>query len=828
MSKYNPRYIENGLLVVGEESWAWWKISRVSAQFRTVDKYEAVATRLSRALESITPEGKGLRVQFRVVRTEFDTEVWRKNLDEYSTPPPGAEKLYEWYTGLMQEHIRSREFMDSELYLGVCLPGQKDEASLRGGLAQARHLIGSFTNGNDLAPTEEELATTRGVAKAFETELSLTLEEEDGLGKALIPATARELVWLIRKPYHNVHDCPIDDIPDLAFFSGDMINTLVNSHIDIEPRSLRVHSPDSDFWTSFASISKFPSTIQWPEQTSWLGHITALEPDAEVCINATIVRAGTVVARLKDLRSSVGEEHREAFEAGTSDREDLDYQLGSVDAKLKNAQNNQTGWVDMTVRVQLRGETEKELDTIMVRLRKRLLEHGYIFNAPAFKQVELLNESLPAGKWARGLHSISLDLDAVGASGCMLSFDVGTPECEGMYTGYNVYGESRPVFSNPNYATQTNRPPGTIIVGIPGSGKSSAALTMAFQSFLMGHTVALIDPKSDTDRLATWLGPEFVRYIDMTQEESGLLDPFLMMSALAGDTGEDADPNAAISSVLGVCVTLLNLKNEREHKDAVSDAIRTVIDAQLAGGRKACMSALVDYMSASTDRITRSLGAELAGFRSDAYGRLLFSNGESSLKPAKGKFTIITLNGLNIPDPEAPKDEYGPSELLALSVMYLVMMYVQRMMMSDSLTQAAGQRIQSRKTIFIDESWAIFSIPEGRSACLSILRLGRSMGTGSVFITQRLTDVPNANNFASTIMAFGCADSDIDDYITTLDMSIDPEIVKSLRAKKNKGSCLISDVERRRGVMRTELWCDEFSAVIDTTPGAPPPPPRRR
>jgi len=820
--EYHIRWIEDGLLIGHNRAQAWFRLARVSCQLQPVIEYESLARRISQALEAVTPEASGLNVQLRIVRQPFDVDEWRETLDTYAQPPAGAHDMYDEYFTRMQQHLTAQQFLDTDVYLGIDIATQGATGNALGIL---RKWIGGIVDGNTDTPTDSELTNCRTHVDTYYRELSNLLDTDIATGVHI--ATPREIVWLLRKPYWDTYDCPTADIPDVDYFDDAFISTLLDERLTVGRDGITVDTDTGSFATSFASLGKYPDYMEWPQSLSWYAVATSVTPDVEVTINATIVRKKDVVKRLKDLEASVNEEVLDAAENLTSDREDLRDQESEAKDKRKRAERGDTGWVDMSVRLQLRAPTMSELTERRGRLRRALAEAGYTLITPPNMQHQLALEAMPGGTWV-GLHRTSFDLDAIGASGCLLSFDVGSSNKVGPYIGHTTLFEHRPVFFNPNFACQTNEPPGTIVVGQPGRGKTSLSLTLAFQSFLMGHTTLFVDPKADTDRLATWLGPEFVNYIDMTREQAGLLDPFFAASGIGeGNVSAAEIAEMAQNSVMGVVTTLLGIRDDRAEKNTISEAITDVIEAAKNGGRPACMNALVDHLLTGDKHNSRALGAQLRGYASNAYGRLLFSDGNVALQSPKGKFTIITLNGLAIPDPELDRNEYQEENLVALAVMYLVMMYAQRLMMSDALSQRAGARIQTRKTIFLDEAWSVFATKEGRAAASSILRLGRSMGTGSVFISQRLTDIPDASKYASSIFAFGCANEDVDDYIRILDLETTPEFVKKqFGSKAAKGVCLASDVAGRKAVMKADLWNPDFAAVIDTTPGAPPPPPR--
>lgn len=797
---YSPSHISDGLLILPDTTWFWFALPTESKQYSPVETYEAFARNVARALDSVVPDSGELKIQLRIVRKPFDSQRWHQAL--LRNNPAGAN--LDSYAQKMRNYLDSARFNETAVFLGIENQSspREEQSFLKALLSSANTLAG----GRDTAPAESELLKLeRQLA-----EYAKALTEHVGAREA----DSEEIAWLIRKPYWNTENCPSSDLPENATFDAAFISSLVEETVVTHGRYLEVGEAPDSFYTTFLSLGTYPENLNWPQELSWYSQVTGLEPEAEITINANITQLREVLRRLGKLKTAVHEEAEEAHEFDTSDAGDMAERASEVAVKIKQAKSRGTGWIDMTCRIQLRGTSPEDLNTRSRRLQKALRDSSYTLQRPAHEQYDLLLEALPGGARQDTLHSISTDLEAIGATGALLSFKVGDDNDAGMYIGYTTEGEASPVFLDPNRAPMTNNPPGVLISGKPGFGKTFLTLTLAYSAYLQGKTVVYVDPKSDSDDLATWIGTENINYIDMTSAEPGLLDPFVVAESL----NDEEDPNLAFNAVVGICTMLTGIQNERTHKDAIVAAVREVIDTCIARGDKPSMNMLVQFLSNQKDQIPRSLGAQLSGYASDRYGRLLFSDGRAKLDRAAGKFTIIVMNGLSLPEQGTPREEYQPEHAVAMAVFYSTMMFAQRLMMLDALSGEAGKRMQKPKAVLIDEAWTLFATAEGRSAANSILRLGRSMNTAFTLVTQKVSDIPGSNTYISTYFAFnpGTDPANVDDVAEALALEINREDISSLP----RGTCLMRDTSGRKARVRIDPWDKELFAAIDTTPGS--------
>jgi hypothetical protein len=745
------RHIGNGFFVTENEAWAVLHLPSSYHTYDQIPRYEEHATAVTQALNAVFPDEGELRIQLRTIRVPFDVDEWTEQVKgTVNTGRINSDRVlgdrFTRYIERMSDHVRAQGFLDRATYLLISIE-TRDISETRNLMNSMRRMWDTFRG--TLAPLG--LPTDPGVSDTEAAHYEQSAHHYAHVISSKLPgaraAIAQEIVALIRAPFARRSGA--DTIPDLDTFPADAIASVIDEQVTFG-RDVIEHTDENEtFYSAIVSVGVFPEHTDWPKQMSWFSIAESYAPDAEVTITANILSAREVLRRLDSVNTKTQEQLEDAEKYATSDTRKYSTHSNRLEAVRENVESTGNGWVEMTCRLHITARTAEEVAERRRRITKELREYGYIAFPDRYEQRNLFAEAMPGGAWQRGLHSLYYDINMIGATGCLLAYDVGDDNRAGMYLGHSLDGDATPVFFDPNRATQTNLPPGVLISGRPGMGKTFTALTLAYQAYVSGKTLVYLDPKADSEPLAQWLGKENINYINVTEAEAGLLDPFVMAAML----NDQEDPKLAHNSAVAVATMLTGIYSERRHKDAISRAVHSVIDAGLASGTQVTMMNLVDYLLIQTDDESRSLGAELSGFANDTFGRLLFSNGTARLEKARGRFTIIVMNGLSLPSSETPREEFTPEHACAMSVFYMSMMLAQRLMMMDAL--AEGHKDERRRTepkvVIMDEAWALFATPEGRAAANSILRLGRSMNTAFAMVTQRPDDIPNSSTYISPI-----------------------------------------------------------------------------
>lgn len=135
-----------------------------------------------------------------------------------------------------------------------------------------------------------------------------------------------------------------------------------------------------------------------------------------------------------------------------------------------------------------------ELERRVTTLRERFGDVA--LHRPRGLQHALFADHLPQpGGGAVGDYVQQMTVEQFGATVPLASTQVGSPD--GIYLGYVPSAAGRPVRFDPTEAPRTARPPGVLLAGTPGSGKTVGGEAIAYGGAARGSLVVTFDPKPD-------------------------------------------------------------------------------------------------------------------------------------------------------------------------------------------------------------------------------------------------------------------------------------------------------------------------------------------
>jgi hypothetical protein len=205
------------------------------------------------------------------------------------------------------------------------------------------------------------------------------------------------------------------------------------------------------------------------------------------------------------------------------------------------------------------------------------------------------------------------------------------------------------------------------------------------------------------------------------------------------------------------------------------------------------------------------------------YARLCFAERKrDSAAPMEAlnlnsRLTIITLLGLDMPDAKTPKEDYSNRNYLAIAILFLLTSFSRKLMISP-----APEDKYIPKAIVIDEAWAITSTAQGAKMVLETARMGRSLNTAIVLVSQNAGDFlgEGVTNSVSTKMAFRAEDhgeiTNVLQFFELPDTRANREVISRL----DTGECLLKDAEQRIARVRIDRWNDKQNIAFETNPVA--------
>lgn len=385
------------------------------------------------------------------------------------------------------------------------------------------------------------------------------------------------------------------------------------------------------------------------------------------------------------------------------------------------------------------------------------------------------------------------------------------------YIGEQLSGVPYPVFFDTHFPILNNRPPGVLITGSPGSGKTWLLLLLASQSAALGKTNIIIDPKGDfialkklekegvISNVHIWnLAPSAdLNSSNILDENNGILDPMSFF--------DNPDENVALTT--GVITTLIGGKLTDIQNNNLIPILKDVADEP-----NPSFNNVVSRLRRSVIEEVRAIGIKLDTISGLELSKLLFTN---KRKPkAKGLdlsngTTIVNLMGLSLPSPSSEMSRWGENEKLSMAIMSLVTSLV-----TDTTTKKISKK--TFKTVFIDEAWSVMASETGRDMINKIGLLGRSLNVALILATQSPRHIEIVKGIdISTVISVRFAfknDSKKDNEITVNSMNLPPdEGWEEIGHNLDTGQCLMHDVLKNTGVIYVSVP-EEWQDMFDTNP----------
>lgn len=376
----------------------------------------------------------------------------------------------------------------------------------------------------------------------------------------------------------------------------------------------------------------------------------------------------------------------------------------------------------------------------------------------------------------------------------------------GPYIGYTIMGPQTPVFFDPHTQIASNNPPGIYISGSPGGGKTFFSMTLAWMSAVSGKITVYLDPKADSVKLLNLkneIGNVNIWNLADQDAEPGILDPFSI----------EKDPGKQRLMVTSLISTFVGTLTDKQ-KNILAPIIRDV-----SNERKPSLNRVMALLQQNRDYDeARALGNELRLLKDLPFSRLCFDHYEGdSLKIGKG-LTIITLLGLHTPEPDQDPSEYNTNDRLGMGIMYLVTNFIRSVMLSED---REGKFQHYPKTIIIDESWSVMATQTGRSTISEICRLGRSLNTACVLISQNADDVDKSGiqNSISTRFAFRVKTLDEGRRVRkSLDLPEDIHIEQAMVDSFQQGDCIMKDFNNNVACVHIDGYDKTVTDAFNTNP----------
>ena len=806
-SRLALRYIDDQIVMSDTHAWTFMRIPTVPYEFLDDAARKSIAERIYLALAALVTGTEPIEAHLLITSRPFDAPAWAKTLDARAVNGQQRRPGWPHYLNAMVKHLAKEEFLNKEVYLGICLGTRRGSMKSQGldlfaPLKKVMGMTEKTLGVEDFAVSKKELEHFRGRAR----EVQRSLSQSQIRAKSVHADT---VAWLAMKPLYPDMVTPPPTAVERSTWGPGEVQALAEGFIDNNRRHLEVTQVDWETgqevtgYTATLAFSRFPDVLHFPTQEPWMHFASALNFPVNVSSRFTLVPALKVQKDVGHKLMEVKDQAHHIAETGAAVPLEIQEQYQRATALEYLINKDRQPWVYGRHRLRV---SASNLDDLTARVKKTV-EHyrdlGIDVVWPSGDQYDLLLEAMPADKVHGKAYFQRQELHMIGGGMPTASAEVGdqidgTKGWLGPYIGETTSRVRTPVHFSPHVAMAKNKPPGVAIIGAPGGGKSFLAFTCAYQDALQGVWTIYIDPKADAKPMAELAGLGAPRIFDLREGNDGMLDPFTL-----------AD-NVNQAALLGLETVRLLLGGTMtgEREEALILALTHV-----ATEPRPSLGRVVDVLLANEHSAdARSLGLTLDMMRKLPFAKLCFSpRGGDSIRPEDG-LTVITLLGLELPSSDISQADYSYENRLAVSVMYLLTRYARQLMLSADKSHP--------KSIYVDEAWAITSTPQGAKLIPEVARMGRSHNTALVLVTQNAGDLKQqaVTNSISTVFAFRASKNDeIDEVLELLNADVHEAHRTAVRELFN-GECLMRDVDDRIARVQVDAWNTELFDAFNSNP----------
>jgi hypothetical protein len=506
-----------------------------------------------------------------------------------------------------------------------------------------------------------------------------------------------------------------------------------------------------------------------------------------------------------------------------------------IDTGLPVDASRAHGWHRMAVS----GGTQEEC---LERLRElvRMYDEARITVQHPKGQWAALREFMPGEPVADTGHLRRMPVRLFAAAVPQATASVG--DDRGDFIGHTAGAARKPVFFDPFFPMETRERSGLgVFVAEPGAGKSTLLGALGYLAARRGAQVTLVDPSGPLARLCEL--PElwpYARVVNLVGSESGTLAPYAMIptpvrSLFPRGEGGDELFRSALANVQAERVELvLNVLQMLLPPQFVADGKVTVAlhkAIQMVPPRED--STLDDVLDAldtlgnDGDVDAKNAAVMLATRARLPLARLFFGTPPADALDTDSALTVITMNGLRLPDLSVDRAQWSLEEQLAVPMLHLAHRLAVRRCYSGDMNR--------RKFVGLDEAHVMDGWSSGRAFLIRLARDSRKWNIAALVASQNPRDILNLEmqNLISTVFVGRIVDDEqvaaealrllrvptdagYEGILATLSQHTDTSSTSRLGYRE----FVMRDVDGRVQKIRIDVsHIKGLLAALDTTPG---------
>jgi hypothetical protein len=758
LPKYAPdialRSIDGHLTRTSTQVMAWYRLAAQAWSFRSDSQREVLIRQIAAQLGEL----QGRWLHLRVTTRPYPVHMWAESFDRNAlgrTPDVAGALGWDGFLEGEQRHLMGLSMSDKEVFLGV-------EVSGRSVLDRWAHKA---------APVLGRVA--RAELDALASEVGHVDALVAGSGLDAVPAAAEDVAWLMHRSCALGLPAPrtMSVVPagvrrweteDLAAFTdgvdvhqepyaptvrvvGRLRSQTVSRHVAVLSvglmEGLRIPEVD-DPWMQHSDRLPFP--------VEWSARIYVRRPE-EV--------AGELQRQMGKVRSQIRHyTHDHDLDPPMSLARQAERVLEVEDeltSGLTQLNTRLYGWWRIAVAGKDENEAVARAQQVLDVYRPKVqIEHPEA-------QYRYAREFIPGEPLASTAYRRRGSVTWAAAAVPAATASVG--DRRGIMIGETCTATRRPVAWDPWLAQEVRQASGlTAVTGGLGSGKSFLTGLIVYKTLRMGARWTVLDPSGPLAELTRLpeLAP-FSRHINLLRADPGILNPYRVVAEPRPEhfaDEEDAERAwrrerslAAATRrrlVLDVLTGLLpyDISRVPHTRIVLLRAVREV-----GGAPDRHPGQVIDALRRHA-REGEEHAAIVADFlderRELPQAALLFPD-TSREDPWGGdrdyRLTVLTMQGMTLPRPGSPREEWTDGESLAVELLNLASWLTQRTIYD------ADRNL--RKGVALDETHFLSQVPTGKVLIDRLARDSRKFNVRALFASQLAGDLLRVSGFASLVNA---------------------------------------------------------------------------
>lgn len=725
-----------------DDAWALYRLAMTSYDGLSVAAKKDLLGQIAAFAYSVEADFQLLRVSRGWSVHEY-VDAARAALD----PRHGHQDEHERLLADHQQVLGQRNVRQPEAYLAVRLSAPSMGRDVGNVLATLRQGLRRLADGTGVH------RDARGVSKRQLD--ALAQRQEQVFGRIIDfldaePTSTSDVEWLIRRSYCRglgEPDCEPAFEPQALVFPDEAdewryvplehdLLRLTNSPVEIAADRLTIHGERGMSHQVAVCLGALPETARFPGRQAELlfAPLEALDFPVDACLSASFVPNDQAVPLIR----------RRIIDADNAYTEEShgDHGPSSVSAERPRAARELEEYLTtgarppllrVSISLALGADSSHAIDERLERLRR---EYGVVkLHRPAGDQLALFHSHLPAQSSAIADYDDYITVEQLGAMVPVATHAVGS--ATGHYIGHTLSGSRQPVLFRLDEGFRTNKPPGVLLAGTSGAGKTVLLELLEYLAILTGSRVVDFDPKQERDHRLAEL-PELdgcFEKIEFSSDEiyRGMIDPLRI--ALP-----EVREGLAVSFLLEILPPNLPVEWRRE----IMAGVRAVVRDAEERARPASCGQVIEHLLRAPNDIAKEVGRTLEVFADSGITRLGFGD-PSSPTPEIGHRQVTTLGirGLVLPEQATPKANFTEEERVGQALVRLLAALAFRLLLQDPTRHALG---------LFDEAHFLGGDAASRRLIQFLLRMARSLNVTPVLASQTLSDL--VEEFANVIGAF--------------------------------------------------------------------------